>query len=559
MVKGPVDSRVQQIIRDQEVLAADRGNFESQWEEIAERVLPRSSRLFFRPGDKGPQGEKKTEKMLDATAAVALERYSAVVVSLTTPQGQKWHRLRASDDALNRKANVLRYFDEVTDIMFRYRLSPRSGFNGQQNEVAMSLGAFGTGLNYIDWEEPSPWNPTGGLRYRMTHLSESFLRENHQGVVDTVHRRFAMDIRKIKQLADAGVFTSVPETMLRFASTEPDKKFDLIHCVAPNDDYVAGRRDWRGMSFVERYVCVQEQAVLCERGYRTFPYAVGRSTVSPGETYGRSPGMTVLPNVKVLNEQKKTHLKMGHRLADPILLAHDDGILDNFSARPGSITAGGISSAGQKLVQRLDENVGQLGQLAEMMTEERRIINDAFLVTLFQILVETPTMTATEVLERTREKSMLLAPTMGRFQSEYLGPMIEREIDLLSAAGVLPEMPAELIEAQGDYSVVYESPLAKAMRAEEAAGFNRWAESGLNIAQVTQDPSILDWIEGDIAYPELADIHAVPARWVSTPERVAEKRAGRQQQANVQTAIDAGPSIAAMVKANNSGPARAGQ
>lgn len=559
MLKGPVDSRVQQIVRDQQVLASDRGNFESQWEEIAERMLPRSSRLFFSQGNKNPQGEKKTEKMLDATAAVALERYSAVVVSLTTPQGQKWHRLRATDDSLNRKANVLRYFDEVTDILFRYRLSPRSGFNGQQNEIAMSLGAFGTGLNYVDWEEPSPWNPTGGLRYRMTHLSECFLRENHQGVVDLIHRKFAMDVRKIKQLVDAGVFTNVPASVLKFANTEPDKKFDIIHCVKPNDDIVRGRLDWRGKAYVEYYAIIDEQAIIGERGYNTFPYAVGRSTVSPGETYGRSPAMTVLPNVKVLNAQKATHLKMGHRLADPVLLAYDDGILDSFSLKPGALNPGGVNAQGQKMVQRLDENVGQLSQLMEMMTEERRIINDAFLVTLFQILVETPTMTATEVLERTREKSMLLAPTMGRFQSEYLGPLIEREIDLLANAGVLPEMPEELVEAQGEFSVVYESPLAKAMRAEEAAGFNRWAETGLNLVQVTQDPSILDWVDVDAAYPELAEIHAVPARWVSTPEQVAEKRAGREQAASVQTAIDAGPSIAAIVKANNSGPARAGQ
>ena len=36
------------------------------------------------------------------------------------------------------------------------------------------------------------------------------------------------------------------------------------------------------------------------------------------------------------------------------------------------------------------------------------VINDAFLVTLFQILTETPEMTATEVIERTREKGALL-------------------------------------------------------------------------------------------------------------------------------------------------------
>ena len=47
------------------------------------------------------------------------------------------------------------------------------------------------------------------------------------------------------------------------------------------------------------------------------------------------------------------------------------------------------------------------------MDEERSLINDAFLVSLFQILTETPNMSATEVIERTNEKGILLAPTVG--------------------------------------------------------------------------------------------------------------------------------------------------
>ena len=43
-----------------------------------------------------------------------------------------------------------------------------------------------------------------------------------------------------------------------------------------------------------------------------------------------------------------------------------------------------------------------------------------------------PQMTATEVIERTNEKGILLAPTIGRQQSEYLGPMIERELDRIA-------------------------------------------------------------------------------------------------------------------------------
>lgn len=549
------DELAADIIREQGALAANRGNFESHWQEIAERVVPRESNLFFQAGAPNRStGEKRTEKMLDSTAAVALERYASVLASLLTPESQKWHMLRADDTTLNRNPRVLNWFDEAADILFRARRSPRSGFYGQMNVGYMSIGAYGTGLLRIDHTRGSPTDPGGGLRYRQVALAEAFVRENYQGVIDTLYRKFSMSHRQVARMKDAGEIDRLPSKVEELAKgKQADQEFTYIHCVRPNADIDYGRRDFRGRPWVEHYVCVNTQEVIGSNGYYTFPYAVGRAVVAPGEVYGRSPAMTVLPGIKVLNEQKKTMLKMGHRLVDPVLLAYDDGILDTFSARPGSIAPGGLDAQGRKLIQRLDDNIGQLPQLGELMDQERAIINDAFLITLFQILTETPRMTATEVLERTREKSMLLAPTMGRLQSEFLGPLIERELDLMIRAGKMPPMPQELVEAQGEYHIEYVSPLARIMRAEEAAGFSRWMEQSLSAAQITQDPSPLDWVNWDVASPELADINAVPARWVATLDEVNEKRNARQNQAAVQTAIDAGPAVAGLIKAGAGG------
>ena len=74
-----------------------RGTWESHWEEISERVLPRSSEFT---GSR-TNGDKRTEKLYDATSALALERFAAAVESLLTPRGAKWHTLRASDPGLN--------------------------------------------------------------------------------------------------------------------------------------------------------------------------------------------------------------------------------------------------------------------------------------------------------------------------------------------------------------------------------------------------------------------------------------------------------------------------
>jgi hypothetical protein len=287
--------------------------------------------------------------------------------------------------------------------------------------------------------------------------------------------------------------------------------------------------------------------VVQEGGYNSFPYAISRYVVAPGELYGRSPAMTALPAIKVLNEEKRTVLKQGHRVVDPVLLAHDDGVVDAFSLKPGAINFGAVSAEGKPLVHVLPS--GNLALAREMMDAERMVINDVFLVTLFQILVDTPQMTATEVIERAREKGALLSPTMGRQQSEALGPMIEREVDVLAAQGLISPMPQILRDARGQFDIEYDSPLSRAQKSEAGAGTMRTIGWASDIYKVTQDPSVLDPFNWDIIIPDLADINAMPVRYLATEEQIAAKRAARQEAQGIQQATEALPAIAGLMKA----------
>jgi hypothetical protein len=167
---------------------------------------------------------------------------------------------------------------------------------------------------------------------------------------------------------------------------------------------------------------------------------------------------------------------------------------------------------------------GQVQVTVEMMQEERELIKDAFLVSLFQILTESPQMTATEVIERTNEKGILLAPTVGRQQSEYLGPMIDRELSLLAEMRLLEPMPPAIREARGEYHVNYTSPLARAQRAQEVAGMSRTLEMTLNIVNTTQDPEPLDNFDFDTIVRDTATIQGVAESWMADPKMVQAKR-----------------------------------
>ena len=531
------DPLAEEIVRKYARASGDRGIWESHWEDIAERILPEYSGSFTSK-TKTP-GQKNTEQMVDSTAAVALMRFAAHMESMLTPRNSTWHHLVPSHQPLMKDHDTRVWFDNLNEMLFKYRYTPKANYASQQHMIYLSLGAFGTGCLHVD---KLGGKGMKGLRYSNIPLGQIYFLENYQGVVDTALRKFELTARQAMQQFGED---SLPEDIVQAAKTpaQVEKKFWFIHCVTPRSDaeYDPERLDVKGMPFAAHYVAEDKKVIVQEGGYQTFPYAISRYVVGPGELYGRSPAMTALPSIKVLNEQKKTVLKQGHKAVDPVLLAHNDGILDSFSRRPGAINYGGVSPEGRALIQALP--VGNLSLAQEMMDAERQVINDVFLLTLFQILIDTPQMTATEVLQRAAEKGALLSPTMGRQQSEAQGPMIEREIDLLMMQGLLPPMPPALLEAKGEFEIQYDSPLSRAQKAEGNAGTMRTIGWASEIANATGDMSPLDNFNFDVIIPELGESQAMPVRFMSTPEEVAAKRQARAQQQEAQMMAQSAPAI----------------
>ena len=537
-ISNAEQEKVQRILRLLNDCQMHRSGFASQWEEIAALIRPADVNTFFYPNHNWP-GQKKTERQVDATGMVALQRFSAICDSLLTPRNQRWHYLEATNPDLNKIRRVRLWFDEATRVPFKYRYAPVANFSAQNQSGWTSLGAFGTAGLFADKLDGSP-----GIRYKNFPLGGLFLFENHQGLVNGYIRWFRL---KADQAMGVPEWRGrIPEPIWKAATQGSQTLFNFIQYVAERTDWDPDRVDYKGMKYESCYLSIVGRNILPEGGYRSFPLAASRYEQFGEEVYGRSPAMFVLPSLKTLNAQKKAFLKQGHRAADPVLLAYDDGLV-NFDLTPGAMNHGGMNQDGRPLVGVLP--TGNIQVTEEMMGEEKSTINDMFLVTLFQILTETPRMTATEVIERTQEKGILLAPTVGRQSDEKLGPLIDRELDLLVQQRLLPPMPPELREAEGEYAVQYTSPLAKAAKAQEAAGFMRTLQAVTEVVNVTQDQSPLDRFNFDVAVPAIADIQGVPESWMASDEEVAQKRQARSAQAQRQEQIAAAPAAAAMKKA----------
>jgi hypothetical protein len=338
-----------------------------------------------------------------------------------------------------------------------------------------------------------------------------------------------------------------PETIIQRAKDTPEAPYYFLHWVLPRADRDPERKDFKGMEYASYYISMEGKKIVAEGGYNTFPYAISRYEQAPGEVYGRSPAMDVLPAIKTLNKQKELVLKQGELAVDPVILLYEDGIMDGTSIESGTHIAGAVSADGRPLAQVLPAGRVDIGK--ELMDDERMLIKDTFLVSIFQILIDTPEMTAAEVAERAREKGILLAPTIGRQQSEALGPQIEREMDILSRQGRLPPMPPFLKQAEGEYQIIYDSPITRTQKAEWVSGAMRSIQMAVEVATQMQDPTKLFYYNWDVIIPESAEILGTPSTWMNSKDKVQQLMQQHQQSVQEQKQIEAAPAMAGVLKA----------
>jgi len=519
------------ICRDLDELVAKRANWDSFWDQIAYRVLP--SQLGFTVQTE--EGMRREERAFDTTPIVANERFAAFISEGATPRDQIWHGLEPEDEDLADDQESKMFLERLNKALFARRYRPEANFVSQRQECYLVLGAFGNYSMFIDEDVGR------GVRYRAIPMREVFWAENHQGVIDVQYRKYALTARQaLLQFKDR-----CPPQVREDAEKRPMALHEFIHCVRPNDELRSGRRDYRGMPWASYHVYPRQKSVFSRGGFWTWPFANGRFMKGVGETYARSPAVAAFPSILTVNEQKKTVLRAGQKAVDPPVLLTEDGILDGFNLRSGALNYGALTEQGTELVKAFNSGA-RVDIGVELMELEQKAINDAFMVSLFQILAEKPDMTATEVLARLEEKAQLLSPTTGRLEAEDLGPMIAREIDLYSrsseGAWVLEEMPEQLRERGGAYKIVYRSPLARARRAAEALAITRTMEIAGTAAAV--DPRAALVIDVEESVRTIADIHGMPSKLLRSREQVEALMRQRQQMQALAAVAEAAPGVA---------------
>lgn len=532
----PDDPKAISVIQEFDRLKTDRGSYETPWRDIRQLVRPNT--VDFQSTDS--PGDVRTERMYDGTAMQAnVDLTNAVHSFLINPSERNFGiKASAQNRELNENEEAVAWFDLVAETISAEYQDDRTMFVSAVQEAFLDLAFGNVTLN-------QEWNPDEGhLIFRACPLATTYFEESSNGIVNIVYRSVEMTVRQImEKFPDA--------TWERMEEDKPEKKYLVIHGVYPRDKRAYGREDAGNMPYASCWVLRDKKVVLKESGYASFPYHVGRWAKSNEEVYGRGPAINCLPDIRMLNRMEFTIIKAAQKAIDPPLVMPSDGFLSRFKTSPGSINYSD-PSAGDFEVRAL-EHKGNFPIGMEMSDQKRAFIQKCFFADWVKLMPKKERQTAYEISELVEQQLRMMAPMLGRLQTEVVVPCIQRSYQLLRRAGMIPPAPPVLDGAR--IEVDYVSAAARAQAATRLVNYNRGVQN-LSLLQPIA-PDVMDSLDTDYIAQDMLTLAGVPRRAMRSAADIIEIRTAKAEQAQMAAMVEAAPKIGKtaldLSKANEAG------
>jgi hypothetical protein len=497
---------VDQDFRDFQFLQGRRADFEWFWQRVADYVVPRRGDFTVR---RFP-GQRRDYAIYDSTAPWALDQLSAGLHTMLTSQALRWFRVQTRNPVLNARPEVKVWCEDLYSRINAVFNDPESRFQSQIHETYIDLGAFGTAVMFVEYDQ--------GVKFATRFLGECYLRQTQYGMVDTCFRAFTL--HKDQVIQQFGKDT--PQKILD--EKRDDREFPILHVCVPEG------RSWAG-----RYYWAEARQLIREDSYNSFPYITPRWSKSVNEDYGRSPAMQCLGDIQTLNQMQKTIMRAAEKAVAPPLLVPDGGFMQAINLTPDHVNYYDTSMPGEiKFLESKSEfKIG-----VDLLKMKQDAVVRAFYVDMLQLpgglmpgaQNQNTYMTATEAAMRRENSMRVLGPITSRLQNELLNPLICRVYDILKKQRALPPAPAVL---QGEpLDIIYMSPLAASQRSAEGEQFMRFMQLITPYGQI--DPSIYQTINGDELMRWGADVEFMPGRILYTKDQMRQMRQKQQDMQDAQ-------------------------
>ena len=491
-------------------LKNNRGTWENQWQQVSDFCLGR--RDF--PSHDQLGGRARQYQGFDTTFQQGADQLSAALQTLLVNASSRWFWMADMNPQAMLNPALAEYYNVLTDGMYSIFNSPDANFGPQMHETLMDIVAFGTGVMYVEWSEQ-----TQSVVFQSRPLSESYIMENSRGRVDTVYRSFRYTSRQAYDLWGEKAGEKCIENC---KEGRGDTWMEFLHVVEPQKFVKHGSYSSERFPFRSVYINTQERKVVEEGGYQELPYLCARWSKDSGEFYGRGPGITALPDAKMLNRMARTLLASAEKAADPPILMTDDGILSPVRTEPGGINIVRPQPGGGVPLSYL-ENRARMDIPMERFQTVKSQVQAAFYHQLLETF-DDPRMSATQGLELSSRTAQLIGPMIFRLQTELLEPMLARVAGLGIRSGILPPPPEELGAMP---QIRYVSPAARAQQNSDVQSIMGLTNTLMQWSQL--NPDILDNIDMDKAARELGEAFGNASAILRPIAEIQEIRAAKNE------------------------------
>ncbi len=533
------DSRARDILARQSEMETERSRYEPVWEAVAEFCDPDAPDMWNgrdRAGDnQAERQERRGSRVYANTINSAANRLAAGLESLIIPQSEKWHGLTTAAMDDEETDEEKEWAEGLRDFLFALRYSPASNFVPATQACLRNVVRYGPAYLYAE----EGFGATL-IRYVSIPVAEGYLSRDRWGQVDTFHRRYERTARQAAQMLG---YSKLPPR-IRALVDDPakcDTRVSLVQCIKPRDErrlYRAGdSHRYLDTAFASYHVIEEEEVIVREAGFGTFPVSCFNWRRYEGDVYGISPTIEALTTVREENAVRRSGLRALQQITDPPTASR--ARLDYVPVlNPGENYPGLIDDNGRPLIQPIatGQNPSYAFDYAASRAEE---IRDMMFVNLFQTLVQNPQMTATEALIRQEEKGALLGPSGSVIQAGFASNL-DRELGLLEDKGLYDEdsrfVPPQSLAGKS-VRPTFTGPLDVLRRAAEARDTIQLVQTAMQMAQF--DPGIMDNIDTDAAIRVVQGAGRSPQRVFRRRDEVEGLRGTRAQAQQAQTGMAA--------------------
>ncbi len=368
-----------------------------------------------------PTADDEVATLFDATAGDAVDNLPASMYSLLTPPESTWL-------TLVRESELSPDADNATKVL-RAHLND-SNFYTTVHQCYLDLVILGTACLFMS---ENPIGSDSAFSFTAIPMSDIAILPNAVFHTTSMTASEVME-RYPEWTPPANLRDTIktnPETPLKLVQSLVGKEFTAWLDVGGNI----------------------ENNIVSTGTFETNPYIIFRWAVLSGEQYGRGPILRALPDIKTANKVVELVLKNATIAVSGIWQADDDGVinLSNINLTPGAIIPKAVGSSGlTPLSSGADFDVSQI-----ILGDLRDRIRHSLLADRLGLMSDRE-MTATEVLARNADMMRVLGATYGRLLHEFIRPLCERGLQILSRRGLIDK-----ISLHSDAELKYVAPIAQ--------------------------------------------------------------------------------------------------